>query len=129
MHDILVPADPADLIDRIIALQLRMDATPDNAARSDLARRQALLTRLAGRVMPADQQMADLTQQLHSARYDLVSLTLDLRDCDARKDYGIAFVALSQALLAAMATIDATKAAINICADLAAPPALRDHVI
>lgn len=109
MTDILVPAEPADLIDRIIALQLRLGVAPQG----DLIRQHDLLSGLAARIMPDDAAMADLTLQLFSARSDIASLTHDLQACDARKDYGTAFVALSQSLLAAMTAIEGTKAAIN----------------
>lgn len=117
MTDILVPADPADLIDRIIALQLQIDAMPENPARAELISKQALLTRLAARVMPADDTMSDLTKQLCLARHDMMHLKQDLLACDARKDYGTAFVALAQALLTAMMAVDDARAAINRRAD------------
>jgi hypothetical protein len=113
MNEILVPADPADLIDRIIVLQLRIDATDDPAERGDLRRKLALLSRLADRIMPPDDVLNDLTRQLKAARRDQTSLVVDLRACDARKDYGIAFVALSRALLAAMTSAEAARDGIN----------------
>lgn len=112
MHDILVPAEPADLIDRIIALQLRIDALPA-APPPDLSRRYALLATLATRIMPTDAAMADLMGQLQVARSDIASLTLDLRACEARKDYGTGFIAMAQGLLAALIAVDHTKEAIN----------------
>ncbi|WP_322893056.1 MULTISPECIES: hypothetical protein [unclassified Yoonia] len=112
MNEILVPADPADLIDRIIELQLRIDAMPANQ-RSEMLRKRDLLTRLAGRIMPPDDDLADLTEQLFTARSDIFNLTQELLACDARKDYSTAFVALSQSLLAAMTALDRIKGAIN----------------
>jgi len=115
MNDILVPADPADLIDRIVALQLRIDAMDDPSLQSELRRQHGLLSRLADRIMPPDDILPDLIQQLGDARRDLASLLKDLQICDARKDYGIAFVAMSQALLAAIASVEEARKGINQC--------------
>lgn len=113
MHDILVPADPADLIDRIIVLQLRIETTDDPALKSDLTGKHAVLVRLADRIMPPDDELAGWMLQLGAARRDLLSLGRDLRACDRRHDYGIAFVALSQAMLAAMQAADDARDGIN----------------
>lgn len=120
MNDILVPTNPAELIDQIIDLQLRIAAAGPRQP-SDLLRRREVLSRLAARIMPPDEELAQLTEHLVTARSDLFNLTQDLRACDARNDYGTAFVALSQSLLAAMAALDAAKAAIN---DHVAPSSL-----
>lgn len=115
MTDILVPADPADLIDRIVGLQLRIDTTPDLPLQAELRRKHALLSRLADRIMPPDAMLHDLILQLGDARRDLMTLVQDLQACDARKDYGVAFVALSQAMLAATLSAEEARAAINLC--------------
>jgi hypothetical protein len=115
MNDILVPADPADLIDRIVDLQLRLDAADDAVLQSELRRQHGLLSRLADRIMPPDDLLADLIQQLGDARRDQMTLVRDLQNCDARKEYGIAFVALSQALLVAIASAAEARTGINQC--------------
>lgn len=115
MTDILVPADPADLIDRIVSLQLRIDMTDDLLLQSALRRKHALLSRLADRIMPAEPMLHDLIRQLGDARRDQATLIHDLQDCDARKDYGVAFVALSQAMLAAILSAEEARAGINLC--------------
>ena len=113
MNDILVPCDPADLIDRIIDLQLRIDAVPDGTNRSDMVRQRELLSRLAARVMPQDFAMTQLTRDLFDARSDLFNVIRDLHASDQRKDYDTGFVALTQALLAAMTAAETARAAIN----------------
>ncbi|EAQ08168.1 hypothetical protein [Yoonia vestfoldensis] len=115
MNDILVPADPADLIDRIVDLQLRLDAADDPVLQTELRRQHGLLSRLADRIMPPDDVLADLIQQLGDARRDQMTLIKDLQNCDASKEYGIAFVALSQALLATIASAAEARTGINQC--------------
>ncbi|WP_019955523.1 hypothetical protein [Yoonia vestfoldensis] len=115
MNEILVPADPADLIDRIVVLQLRMETADDPHVRSDLTRKHALLSRLADRIMPPDDNLNALTRQLGTARRDLATLVRDLQAFDARKDYGAAFVALSQGMLAAITSAEEARDGINQC--------------
>ncbi|WP_322891175.1 MULTISPECIES: hypothetical protein [unclassified Yoonia] len=115
MTDILVPADPADLIDRIVGLQLRIDTTDDPVLQTELRRKHALLLRLADRIMPPDDRLQDLVHQLGDARRDLRTLVIDLQACDSRKDYGVGFVALSQAMLAAIISAEEARAGINLC--------------
>lgn len=115
MTDILVPAEPADLIDRIVGLRLRIDTTDDPVLQTELRRKHALLLRLADRLMPADAMLQDLIHQLEDARRDLRALVSDLQACDSRKDYGVGFVALSQAMLAAMISAEEARAGINLC--------------
>lgn len=115
MNDILVPADPADLIDRIVDLQLRLDAADDPVLQTELRRQHRLLSRLADRIMPPDDLLADLIQQLGDARRDQMTLVRDLQICDARRDYGVAFLAMSQALLAAIGSATEARTGINQC--------------
>lgn len=119
MNDILVPADPADLIDRIIDIELRLGLTEDVTRDATLAHKHDMLVRLAARVLPQDAKMAELHQALHAARADIASLMRDLRVHEARKDYGTAFVALTQALLAATTVAENMRSAINTHATLA----------
>lgn len=114
MNDILVPVDPADLIDRIIVLQLRVEAVSDPQQRAAMLCQHDLLSRLAARILPADPLMTRLTAQLGTARSDLFHVVRDLRESDGRKDYGVAFIALSQSMLAALGAVDDAKAAINL---------------
>jgi nucleotide-binding universal stress UspA family protein len=114
MNDILVPVDAADLLDRIIDLQLRTADAQHATQRSELVRKHELLLRLAARILPNDPEMTRLTNRLYAARRDLLELTRDLQSCDLRKDYGTAFVALSQAMLAAIAEVDQARKAIAL---------------
>jgi predicted deacylase len=113
MNDILVPVDPADLIDRIIALQLRSETAKDPVLQHSARGQCDVLQRLAARVMPDDDALAGLAAQLQDARADLADLVSDLHACEARKDYGTAFVALSQSMLATLSLVESTKTAIN----------------
>jgi hypothetical protein len=128
MNDILVPCDPADLIDRIIDLQLRIESAPDSPQRSDMVRQRELLSRLAARVMPQDDRMTTLTRDLFAARSDLFSLIRDLQDCDQRKEYDTGFVALTQAMLAALAAAKTARDAIN-CHAAAHSPTMKHGVV
>lgn len=125
MKDILVPATPADLISQIIDLQVQIDSAIDSGQRHALLRKQAMLRRLAGRVLPSDDRLGQLTLHLAAARRDIHALTADLRACDDRKDYGVGFIALTQALLAAQTAAHHAFAAINAHLAPTAPLAMR----
>ncbi|WP_052700846.1 hypothetical protein [Loktanella sp. S4079] len=100
MNEILVPLAAADLIDRIVTLQLRIETSAIHAQDDPIMRQKNLLERLAHRVLPDDPEIRRIRRDLYEARCDLHAIEEDLRACDERADFGVAFIALTRALLA-----------------------------
>ncbi len=119
MNNILVPLAAADLIDRIVVLQLKLETEVHDQHHAATARQKALLDRLADRILPRDDELGRIWGRLYTARRDLHALEEDLRACDERGEFGVPFVALTRALLAARDTLDAIRAEID--AHLGAP--------
>ncbi|MDO6591415.1 hypothetical protein DS901_09940 [Loktanella sp. D2R18] len=113
MNDILVPLAAADLLDRIVVLQLRLETGAHEQHHSVTARQKALLDRLADRILPRDDELGRIWGRLYAARRDLQALEEDLRACDERGEFGVPFVALTRAFLAARDALDAIRAEID----------------
>jgi hypothetical protein len=124
MNDILVPLAAADLIDRIVVLQLRIETGMNDRQHAVTARQKALLDRLADRILPRDDELGRIWGRLYTARRDLYVLEEDLRACDERGEFGVPFVALTRALLAARDTLDVVRSEID--AHLGAPLLPKD---
>jgi hypothetical protein len=119
MNEILVPLAAADLIDRIVVLQLRLETGMNDQIHTVTARQKALLDRLADRILPRDAELCNIWGRLYAARRDLYVLEEDLRACDERGEFGVPFVALTRAFLAARDALDAVRCEID--AHLGAP--------
>lgn len=113
MNEILVPTGPADLVDQIIMTQHLAQTAATVNRRRRLAQRLNLMQRVAARTLPEDPQFEQLRTSVVSARQDLMQLEADLRACDARAEYDVAFVALTQAYLETLATLEAHKTALD----------------
>lgn len=109
MNEILIPTGLADLVDQIIIVQGKAHAATDPAIRSILAQRLNLMQRVAARVMSPEPPFDDLRQAVVSARHDLMQLEADLRACEARSEFDVAFVALTRAYLQARDDLEACK--------------------
>ncbi|SFR52006.1 hypothetical protein SAMN04488005_2497 [Yoonia tamlensis] len=126
MNEILVPLAAADLIDRIVVLQLRLETAAHDSDYGVTVRQKALLDRLAERILPQDVELQRLWGRLYAARCDLYVLEQDLRACDERGEFGVPFVALTRALLAARDTLDTVRSEID--AQLGAPLLVNDQL-
>ena len=114
MNEILVPLAAADLIDRIVVLQLRLETTVTDHQHATTARQKALLDRLADRILPHDPELRRIWGRLYETRRDLYTLEEDLRACDERGEFGLPFVTLTRALLAARDTLDLVRSEIDL---------------
>ena len=95
MDDILVPVSPGELIDKITILRLKADNIGDPAKRANVARE---LEALEAIPLPDHPDLLALTDELHGINARLWQIEDDIRDCDARGEFGEEFVALAQAV-------------------------------
>ena len=99
MSEILVPIGPADLIDRLTRLQLRLRQL---AGGCDLIERQIRrLQQAADHAFPPGLQLDDLWTELAEVNADLLALDADLMGCEKQGEFGPSFVALARARIAA----------------------------
>jgi hypothetical protein len=117
MADILVPVGPADVVDQMIVLQARALAVADPYRRAATARRLASVQGRAAAVLPQDADVEQLRADLVAARHDVIALEADMRDCEARTDFGIGFVALARAYLEALDILENRKLAYDTHAE------------
>lgn len=117
MADILVPVGPADVVDQMIVLRACAHAASDPNRRAACARRLVNMQGRAAAVLPQDAGVDQLRADLVAARHDIIALEADMRDCEARGDFGIGFVALARAYLAALDTLESRKLAYDIHAE------------
>ena len=99
MSEILVPIGPADLIDRLTRLQLRLNQLTDGC---HLIERQIKrLQQAADHAFPPGAQLRNLWSELAEVNADLLALDEDLMRCEERGEFGASFVALARARIAA----------------------------
>ena len=112
--EILVPTSPGELIDKLTILRLkaeRIDA-PDKLAH--VRHERALLQKIADGALPASDELADLSETLYRLNGDLWAIEDDIRACEARGDFGPAFIALARAVYTTNDERAAVKKRINL---------------
>lgn len=121
MNEILVPTGLAELIDQIIIVQGKLNTASDPTDRRILSQRLNVMQRVAARVSPQSPPFDQLRKSVVSARHDITQLEADLRACEARSEFDVAFVALARAYLQAQVDLDAHKLALDTYADQTLP--------
>ncbi len=109
MKEILVPLAPADIIDQLAQLKLQLEAAADPDLMAHFSKQRRLLLSAIDRLLPGDDVQAAMHDLLYEVYADLQTLEGDMRDCEARSDFGPAFVALAQSYLATLQQRDALK--------------------
>lgn len=114
MTDILVPVSPGELIDKLTILRLKVAriTQPDRLAnvRHELDR----LDRVAKAALPDDPGLSALEAELAEINADLWAIEDDIRRCEARGDFGPAFVALARGVYMRNDRRAEVKRAINL---------------
>ena len=111
MDDILVPVSPGELIDKITILRLKAEHIDDADKLANIARERAALEAIA---LPDHPDLPALTDELHGINARLWQIEDDIRDCDARGEFGEEFVALAQAVYRTNDRRAAVKREINL---------------
>lgn len=114
MNEILVPLDPAEVIDRLAQLTLQAQEVQDPQLEAVIARQRDRLQRTISRILPRDDVYVALCDLLYEVYADLNALEGDMRMHEAQSDFGPAFVALAQSYLATLQRRDAIRADITM---------------
>lgn len=114
MTDILIPVAPGELIDRLTILTLKAGAMTDAAKLANVRHEMATLTAVADAALPQDTTLAALWSDLQDINAALWRIEDDIRACEARDDFGAAFVALARAVYRTNDRRAAVKRRINL---------------
>lgn len=98
MNDILVPTSPGELIDKLTILRIKSEEITDPAKLANVRREFEMLSRTADHALPDDIHLRHLSEELYRINRDLWAIEDDIRACEARGDFGPAFIALARAV-------------------------------
>ena len=98
MKDILIPTSPGELVDKLTILRLKAERIEDAGKLVNVAVEREALQRIADSALPANDELALLREELYRINGDLWVIEDDIRACEARGDFGPAFIALARAV-------------------------------
>ena len=96
MSDIVVPVSVGELIDKISILEIKSERIENSAQLANVARELAALRTAAARL--DHRALAEPTAALKETNARLWRVEDDIRECEARSDFGARFVALARAV-------------------------------
>lgn len=96
MSDILVPVSVGELIDKITILEIKAERIKSPAQLANIERELAALRSAAKRLDRS--ALAEPAAALKDINAQLWSVEDDIRDCEARSDFGAQFVELARAV-------------------------------
>lgn len=114
MDDLLVPTAPGELIDKLTILRLKAERITDPAKLGNVRHEQAVLQRIADAGLPPHPDLAALWEELYRINADLWVIEDDIRECEARADFGPGFVELARSVYLTNDRRAAVKKRINL---------------
>jgi len=81
MNEILVPLGPADVIDRLAKLKLKVEEADDPQVMAILVQQRDILQRTIDRILPVDDVQFAFRDLLYEVYTDLHALEGDMRAC------------------------------------------------
>ena len=98
MTEILVPTSPGELIDKLTILRLKSEKIADAAKLINVRHEMAVLTQTADAAISMSGDLRVLWDRLYEINADLWAIEDDIRTCEAKSDFGPAFIALARAV-------------------------------
>lgn len=98
MTEILVPTSPGELIDKLTILRLKSEKIADASKLRNVIHEQTALTKTAKAAIPMSDALRALWDDLYEVNADLWVIEDDIRACEAKSDFGPAFIALARAV-------------------------------
>ena len=114
MTDIMVPTSPGELIDKLTILRLKAEQITDPAKLANVRHEHAVLSAIADAHLPRGDGLTALWDTLYRINGDLWAIEDDIRACEARRDFGPAFIALARAVYVTNDERAAVKKRINL---------------
>lgn len=129
MKEILVPTSPGELIDKLTILRLKSENITDAEKLAHVRHEQAQLQQVADAAIPPSAGLEALWRDLYEINGDLWAIEDDIRACDARGDFGAAFIALARAVYVTNDKRADVKKQINLLlgSDLIEEKSYQDH--
>ncbi len=98
MTNILVPVSPGELVDKLTILRLKTENMDDAAKLANVQHELTVLQDVADQAIPQSTDVAVLWDQLYQINRTLWQIEDDIRACEARQDFGDAFIALARSV-------------------------------
>ena len=98
MTDLLVPVSAGELLDKIAILRIKRERIVDPEKVANVKTELSVLEAVATRAIPASPALAVLEADLKSVNEALWQIEDDIREHDARGDFGEGFIRLAQAV-------------------------------
>ena len=95
---VLVPVSWGEVIDKITILEIKAERLSDAAKLANVTRELGELAAVREREFPGHADLARLAAELKAINETLWVVEDDIRDCERRRDFGTAFVALARAV-------------------------------
>jgi hypothetical protein len=114
MDDILVPTAPGELIDKLTILRLKSERISDAAKLANVAHERRVLQDIADQTLPESKKLRLLWETLYQINADLWVIEDDIRECEARLDFGAEFIRLARAVYQTNDRRAAVKKQINL---------------
>lgn len=112
--DIQISVEPVELIDQLAVMRLRADVADNPKMRAALVQKVSDLYLVAEPIMDNRDELVHLSDKLYQCYADLRMIEKDMRNFEARSDFGPAFIALARAHLAALDDCARTKDQLGI---------------
>lgn len=129
MKEILVPTSPGELIDKLTILRLKAEKITDETKLTHVQHERTTLQKVADSAIPASADLDRLWAELYEINADLWAIEDDIRACDARGEFGVAFIALARAVYVTNDRRAEVKKKINLLlgSDLVEEKSYEDH--
>ena len=114
MNQIFVPTSPGELVDKLPILRLKSENIRDFGKLDNVRKELVTLQNLADEHLPKSRNLDSLWNQLYTINGDLWAIEDDIRACEARSDFGPAFIALARSVYITNDERAAIKRRINI---------------
>ena len=110
----MVPTSPAELIDKLTILRLKVENLTDKQRQTAARHQNGTLQDIANQFLPQNDTLCVLWDLLYEINKDLWTVQNDLRAYDARGEFGLGFIALARASYTALDKRAAVKREINM---------------
>jgi predicted nucleic acid-binding Zn-ribbon protein len=94
--EILAPVSAGELVDKITILRVKSQRLTDTAKLANVALELTRLEETATQALPKSEALDRLTAELEAINAILWDVEEGKRDCERRKDFGPAFIALAR---------------------------------
>lgn len=111
---ILIEVGPGELIDKITILEIKAERITDPAKLKNVQHELDILTKAQREGMQDSEELRKLWQELKAINESLWVIEDDIRDCEARKDFGSKFIDLARAVYITNDKRAAVKKQINL---------------